>query len=137
MDSGARAFKRKIRSTLDERKRQRLDEPDLICAAVLIPLLRKDGEWHVVVTQRTQTVAHHKGQISFPGGACESDDADALATALRENDTAALKGEFADVLAWLCTLASLAGIRMEDVLDKYTNGCPGCSEIPCSCPKKA
>ena len=35
-----------------------------------------------------------------------------LATALRENDREALKGEFADVLAWLCTLASLADIRM-------------------------
>jgi len=59
-----------------------------------------------------------------------------LATALRENDTEALKGEFADVLAWLCTLASLTGIRMEDVLGKYTDGCPGCSEIPCACPRK-
>ena len=59
-----------------------------------------------------------------------------LATSLRENDREALKGEFADVLAWLCTLASLADIRMEEVIGKYTDGCPGCVEIPCSCPKK-
>ncbi len=56
----------------------------MICAAVLIPLLFKAGEWHVLVTQRTQTVGHHKGQISFPGGACEPDDGDLLTTALRE-----------------------------------------------------
>ena len=58
------------------------EEP--MCAAVLVPLLLKEGEWHVLVTQRTQTVEHHKGQISFPGGACDPDDADLLATALRE-----------------------------------------------------
>jgi 8-oxo-dGTP pyrophosphatase MutT (NUDIX family) len=44
----------------------------------------RDGEWHVVVTQRTQQVEHHKGQISFPGGACEAEDVDLEATALRE-----------------------------------------------------
>ncbi len=57
---------------------------ELMCAAVLVPLLLKEGEWHVLVTQRTQMVEHHKGQISFPGGACDPDDADLLATALRE-----------------------------------------------------
>ena len=59
-----------------------------------------------------------------------------LATALRQKDAAALKGEFADVLAWLCTLASLAGIRMEDAADKYANGCPCCERMPCACSKK-
>ena len=38
----------------------------------------------MLVTQRSEIVGHHKGQMSFPGGACESDDADRLATALRE-----------------------------------------------------
>jgi 8-oxo-dGTP pyrophosphatase MutT (NUDIX family) len=84
MHSEARAFKRQVKAMLNGRDRQGLDVPGLICAAVLIPLLFKDGEWHVLVTQRTQTVGHHKGQISFPGGACEPNDADLLATALRE-----------------------------------------------------
>jgi 8-oxo-dGTP pyrophosphatase MutT (NUDIX family) len=51
---------------------------------VLVPLLCKDGEWHVVVTQRAQTVDLHRGQISFPGGACDPLDESHLATALRE-----------------------------------------------------
>jgi 8-oxo-dGTP pyrophosphatase MutT (NUDIX family) len=51
---------------------------------VLIPLLYKSGEWHVLVTQRTEQVEHHKGQISFPGGACDVGDAGLRATALRE-----------------------------------------------------
>ena len=78
------SFKQKIRSILAERQRQSLDAPGLVRAAVLIPLLCKQSEWHVLVTQRSQTVDHHKGQISFPGGACEPGDADLLATALRE-----------------------------------------------------
>jgi len=57
-----------------------------------------------------------------------------LATALREGDRKMQEGEFADVLAWLCTLASLAGIRMEDAIAKYAVGCPTCNANPCACP---
>jgi len=59
-----------------------------------------------------------------------------LATALRQEDKDALKGEFADVLAWLCTLASLAGIRMEEAIAKYADGCPACRRMPCDCSRK-
>ena len=77
-------FEKRIRTVLSVRRRTVSDDPFLTCAAVLIPLICKDGEWHIVVTQRTQNVEHHKGQISFPGGACEPQDKDLLATALRE-----------------------------------------------------
>jgi 8-oxo-dGTP pyrophosphatase MutT (NUDIX family) len=77
-------FPQRIQAILAQRKRQIVDDPALTCAAVLIPLLYKNGEWHVLVTQRTENVGHHKGQISFPGGACEPQDADLLETALRE-----------------------------------------------------
>lgn len=77
-------FEDRVRSILSGRQRQTLDDPWLTCAAVLIPLVCKDGQWHVVVTQRTQTVEVHKGQISFPGGACDVDDKDLISTALRE-----------------------------------------------------
>ncbi len=59
-----------------------------------------------------------------------------LATALRKNDVEAMKGEFGDVFAWLCTLASLAGIRMEEAVKKYADGCPECRRIPCNCSGK-
>ena len=59
-----------------------------------------------------------------------------LATALRTGDKEAMKGEFADVLAWLCTLASLAGISMEEALLKYSRGCPACHKTPCDCSRK-
>lgn len=56
-----------------------------------------------------------------------------LATALRTKDAANLAEEFADVFAWLCTLASISGVRMEDAIAKYAAGCPGCDRIPCTC----
>jgi len=60
-----------------------------------------------------------------------------LATALRENDRQNLEGEFADVFAWLCTLASLTGVKMEDAVRKYARGCPGCGAAPCTCSEKS
>ena len=60
-----------------------------------------------------------------------------LATALREGTKEEQTNEFADVFAWLCSLASIAGIEMEDAITKYTKGCPGCGEMPCKCSEKA
>lgn len=84
MSQDTEQFKQQIRSVLAERPRAVIKDPALICAAVLVPVLCRKNDWHVLVTQRTQTVGHHKGQISFPGGACEPGDANLLATALRE-----------------------------------------------------
>ena len=57
-----------------------------------------------------------------------------LTRALRRNQKEELAGEFADVLAWLSTLASIAGIELEDVARaKYGEGCPRCAAVPCSC----
>ena len=55
-------------------------------AAVLIPLFTKNGRLHLLLTKRTERVEHHKGQISFPGGAVDEEDADTRATALRESE---------------------------------------------------
>jgi NTP pyrophosphatase (non-canonical NTP hydrolase) len=56
-----------------------------------------------------------------------------LATALREGTKAEKEGEFADVYAWLMTLANLAEVDMETALKKYSTGCCGCGTVPCSC----
>lgn len=53
-------------------------------AAVLVPLLIKNGECHLLFTRRTEMVNSHKGQVSFPGGLIEPQDNGPTATALRE-----------------------------------------------------
>ena len=54
-------------------------------AAVLIPFVFTEGEWQLLFTRRTNGVAKHQGEISFPGGAAESFDRDLIQTAIRES----------------------------------------------------
>ncbi|WP_425397846.1 MazG nucleotide pyrophosphohydrolase domain-containing protein [Aeoliella sp.] len=57
-----------------------------------------------------------------------------LASALREGSHEELKGEFADVLAWLTTIANVKGVDLtEAVHEKYGTGCPGCGQLVCHC----
>lgn len=53
-------------------------------AAVLVPLYLREDEIHVVLTKRSDLVRTHQGQVSFPGGAWETQDRTLLDTALRE-----------------------------------------------------
>jgi 8-oxo-dGTP pyrophosphatase MutT (NUDIX family) len=54
-------------------------------ASVLVPLVERDnGDLTVLLTQRTDHLTDHPGQIAFPGGRAEPGDADPAATALRE-----------------------------------------------------
>lgn len=59
-----------------------------------------------------------------------------LARAMRKGDRPNLEEEFADVFAWLSSLATLEGIDMEAACAKYANGCPKCHGIPCKCKEK-
>ena len=59
------------------------DRPPRV-ASVLVPLLIRENEVRVLLTERTAHLHDHAGQISFPGGRVEESDADAVATALRE-----------------------------------------------------
>jgi NTP pyrophosphatase (non-canonical NTP hydrolase) len=58
-----------------------------------------------------------------------------LAAALREGNHEQRVSEFADVLAWLTTIANVAGVDLtEAVWKKYGSGCPGCGQLVCQCP---
>jgi len=57
-----------------------------------------------------------------------------LATALRSGTPEEKAAEFADVLAWLATLANTVGVDLEAAVErKYGAGCPGCGQSPCAC----
>ncbi|MDJ0948952.1 MAG: CoA pyrophosphatase [Alphaproteobacteria bacterium] len=58
----------------------------LTAAAVLVPLVEHRSELAVLLTQRTDHLLDHAGQISFPGGRIDDVDADAIAAALRETE---------------------------------------------------
>jgi 8-oxo-dGTP pyrophosphatase MutT (NUDIX family) len=107
--TGQDGLKRLIRDLLARRERRLGDAPDLTCAAVLVPLLCKEEEWHLLVTQRTHDVEHHKGQISLPGGACEPGDASLMDTALRETyEEIGVPPEVVEVLGALDDFATVS-----------------------------
>ena len=60
------------------------EERTLMPAAVLAPLVERAEGYTVLLTQRTDHLEHHAGQISFPGGRTEAEDTSPVETALRE-----------------------------------------------------
>ncbi len=66
-----------------------------------------------------------------------SEEIGELAAALREGTRQEKAREFADVLAWVATLANVEGIDLtEAVQEKYGGGCPGCGKMICTCDEK-
>lgn len=58
-----------------------------------------------------------------------------LAAALRKGTLEEKAEEFADVLAWLTTIANVVGVDLaEAVWKEYAQGCPGCGQMICICP---
>jgi NTP pyrophosphatase (non-canonical NTP hydrolase) len=57
-----------------------------------------------------------------------------LAAALRDGTSEDMMDEFADVLAWLTTIANVAGVDLSEAITrKYGSGCPGCGRFVCEC----
>ena len=77
-------FIEELSNILNSRERQAIHCPDYVRAAVIVPLFNKEESCHILFTKRTEEVKHHKGQISFPGGAFDEEDGDLRKTALRE-----------------------------------------------------
>lgn len=77
------AVRKRTEAALADRPRRVVEQEGLIPAAVLLLLTNRGGA-HIVFAKRTERVAHHKGQFSFPGGIVETWDGSRLETALRE-----------------------------------------------------
>ena len=78
-------------------------------AAVLVPLFEADGEAHVILTKRPDTMPSHQGEISFPGGGLRAGvDASLQDAALRESEEEiGLPPAAVDVVAQLDTIATV------------------------------
>jgi len=86
-------------------------------AAVLVPVVDRPGGLTVLLTQRTDHLHDHPGQVSFPGGRCEAEDASPVVTALREaQEEVGLKPAQIDVLGMLPEYHTGTGFRITPVV---------------------
>lgn len=110
-------LKHHIHTVLTTRERIIRPAADLVPSAVLVPLCWRDGEAHILFTQRSMTVEHHKGEISFPGGHMEPDDDGPEFTALREtHEEVGLPPEKVEVLGLLDDHFTLFGYHIIPVV---------------------
>ena len=75
-----------LKRALAKRVVERADGTGLMPSAVMVLLYPKGGEYCILLNKRSDRVEHHKGEISFPGGARDPEDRDSLETALRETE---------------------------------------------------
>jgi 8-oxo-dGTP pyrophosphatase MutT (NUDIX family) len=91
--------------------------PGLVPAAVLIGLVARPVGPCILLTQRTAHLRDHAGQIAFPGGRIEPDDADACAAALREaREEIGLDPARVEVLGMLETYTTVTGYAVRPVV---------------------
>jgi 8-oxo-dGTP pyrophosphatase MutT (NUDIX family) len=92
-------------------------EREPIAASVLMPLVERDDGLHVLLTRRTDHLTDHAGQVSFPGGRAEPDDADVVDTALRETqEEVGLPRERVQVLGPLNTYSTVSSYVVTPVV---------------------
>lgn len=89
----------------------------LIPAAVLVPVVDRSPDATVLFTQRTDHLHDHPGQVSFPGGRCETEDASPIVTALREaEEEIGLSPDRVEVLGRLPEYRTSTGFVVTPVL---------------------
>ncbi len=114
-----------IRRALAAHQPRRLEPAGRPRAAVLILLYPRAGEEHILFTLRTQQVEHHKGQISFPGGAADADDRDLRVTALRETfEEVGVRPEDVEIIGELDEWPAISGFLVSPFVGVLTAPAP-------------
>lgn len=86
-------------------------------AGVLIPIVERGDELSLLLTQRSQELKHHAGQVSFPGGRMEKRDATIVATALREtHEEVGIDPRQISIVGYLNTLPTGTGYAVTPVV---------------------
>ena len=86
-------------------------------SAVLVGLMPDADQWHVIMTERAHHLAHHAGQISFPGGKVDGADNSLIDTALREaHEEVAMPADAVQVLGGLDMVVSPAGFVVQPIV---------------------
>jgi 8-oxo-dGTP pyrophosphatase MutT (NUDIX family) len=86
-------------------------------AAVLVGLVGRDSGAQLLLTRRSERLSDHAGQISFPGGRVEAEDASAAAAALREaREEIGLESARVEILGTLCTYRTVSAFEVTPVV---------------------
>lgn len=107
-------MKEQIARILSQREKKTIRDEGLVLSAVLVPLYEDRGEYYILFTKRTDKVASHRGQVSFPGGTYEERDGNLKATALRESfEEIGLKATDVEILGELDDEVSMSNYVMD------------------------
>ena len=105
-------MKEPLRNVLQQYAPAEIEHNNGAAAAVMV-LLYDHGEPHIVFQKRSELVLHHKGQISFPGGAADHTDPDLLFTALREtHEELGVQPGHVDVLGRIDDIFTISNFRV-------------------------
>lgn len=92
-------------------------------AAVLVALIERGSDLTVLLTQRTDHLTHHAGQVSFPGGRIEAGDAGPSAAAIRETfEEVGIDGRWIEPLGYLDPLETITNFRVVPVVARLRAG---------------
>ncbi|MBI4339726.1 MAG: CoA pyrophosphatase [Chloroflexi bacterium] len=102
-----------VRAALANQKMETLQDPALKDSAVILLLYPKEGEFFVLFNKRSMEVEFNKGEMCFPGGAKDPEDADLVATARREvYEEMGIHGEDVTLVGELSETNTGAGYRI-------------------------
>ncbi len=91
--------------------------PSLRPAGVLIPLIDRADRLSVLLTERSRSLKHHAGQVSFPGGGMEPHDTDIKATALREaHEEVGIHPADVEIAGYLMPTPTVTGFAITPVI---------------------